>query len=325
MASRASLDNSELDALLKNRTISAADRKKFEEARRRAKKDAHILVAGKTGAGKSKLVNALVGNIVASEGQSLDPETSMVESHEAKSKKGYTVSVWDSPGLQDGTGRDSEYLKEMKKRCDSIDVLLYCIDMSGPRAIVDEMAPGMELLSRTFGHAVWKHAIVALTHANIVAERLAEDSDKEEAQKEEFQRLVKQWKDKVYSALRSAGIPRLIIKDIPIEPAGDYSVPDLPDRLHSLGYLWLVFLHRMRDEAKLAIMVNNIHRMEATNDLAPDTTAEEDASDRLPRLVIALEWIGGLFHHDRSSGQVEKLCAFMITKVLERKKLKCTA
>ena len=41
-------------------------------------KSLHILITGKTGVGKSALVNGIVGKYVAKEGETLDPETSTV-------------------------------------------------------------------------------------------------------------------------------------------------------------------------------------------------------------------------------------------------------
>ncbi len=66
-----------------------------------------VFVAGKTGTGKSTLVNALLGEKVAKEGDNLDPETSEVESFTRKIQE-MKATVWDSPGLQDGTKNEDK-------------------------------------------------------------------------------------------------------------------------------------------------------------------------------------------------------------------------
>ncbi len=65
-------------------------------------KSISVFVSGKTGVGKSTLVNALLGEKVAKEGDTLDPETSEVKSFTGNIQE-IDVTVWDSPGLQDGT------------------------------------------------------------------------------------------------------------------------------------------------------------------------------------------------------------------------------
>ncbi len=81
-----------------------------------------VLVAGGTRTGKSTLVNALLDEKVAIEGGTLDTETS---SGAEPKIKGIDATVWDSPGLQDGTKNGDKYLEDIKKECNGkIDLLL---------------------------------------------------------------------------------------------------------------------------------------------------------------------------------------------------------
>ncbi len=301
-------------ALLEKLSLTAKEKKEFKQASRLAKREINILVAGKTGAGKSKLVNALSGAIVATEGHGLRPQTAMLDDYVAQSRDGYTIVVRDSPGLQDGTGKDLEYLQEMKS-CD-VDVLLYCIDMSEIRVIVSELSPGMTLLTEALGQDIWRHAIVVLTYANVVAERIAkaEESLDEGALKCKFLAKVRDWRTKVSLSLRNAGIPGEIVKHVAIQPAGDYLNPGLPDRIHWLGYLWLVFLHQMKEEAKFGILVNNENRIYSAEYLQPVGT--DSSSVKLPKILIAIEWLAELCHE---RGIVGQLCSSMIRKVLENR------
>ena len=68
-------------------------------------KSLRILITGKTGAGKSALVNGIVGKYVAKEGETLDPETSTVVEYRTTIQD-VEVVIYDSPGLQDGTSKE---------------------------------------------------------------------------------------------------------------------------------------------------------------------------------------------------------------------------
>eukprot|EP00731_Ephydatia_muelleri_P037539 Em0500g1a len=69
------------------------------------KREVNILVTGKTGVGKSTLVNILVGEEVAKVGETLFPETVDVNPYRLENFHGSGV-VWDTPGLQDGSGKE---------------------------------------------------------------------------------------------------------------------------------------------------------------------------------------------------------------------------
>lgn len=81
----------------------------------RKSNEINILITGKTGTGKSSLVNAILGKDVAMVGTTLDPQTSVVDSYEGKIHD-VTVRVWDSLGLQDGLNNEVAYLRDIKKK-----------------------------------------------------------------------------------------------------------------------------------------------------------------------------------------------------------------
>ena len=272
-----------------------------EAAIQHSKSQVNIVVAGVTGSGKSTVINAMCGavpregqaardgeiDLPAKEGHTLDHETQGVECYEAqtttyetaavcaaagddnRTARIYTIRVWDSPGLEDGTGRGRTYVLQLKEKCgNSIDMLLYCIDISKKRSIVPEMVPGIALVTNILGCDVWKHSMIVLTFANILENNIEEEID-QEAVLHVFLSRVHQWQENVRLALITAGVPDVIVQQIPIEPAGHYTTPHLPDRIHWLGYLWLLFISHTRDEAKLAIFVNNQHRIKNAEYLTP--------------------------------------------------------
>ena len=90
-----------------------------------------ILVCGQTGVGKSSLVNSLVGHNICPVG---DPgESCAKDAFKSKTRgmkkvegniNGTIVTIWDSPGLQDRTVNEKQYLKEMYDNCCNVDLNL---------------------------------------------------------------------------------------------------------------------------------------------------------------------------------------------------------
>lgn len=273
----------------------------FEAAINRAKLEANVVVAGVTGAGKSTLINALCGavpkdgydpddstpcDLPAKVGNSLEGEpTNLEDGYVAQSTtwegegggtRTYTIRVWDSRGLEDGTGLGASYLQRLKESCkDQIDVLLYCIDVSKTKAVAADMVRGMKFITDELGRDVWKHSIVVLTFANTLAENIKEEVGErsENGDEGEIRRVflsrIDNWQRKVRQALVEAGVPDEIAHGIPIEPAGCDTSPHLPDRIHWLGYLWLLFVCYARDEARFAILLNNQNRIHNARFLTP--------------------------------------------------------
>ncbi len=81
--------------------------KKLRKWQEESKTSVNILVTGKTGTGKSAIVNSITGTQVTEEGDTLKPQTKRIE-HTIKHVGDVQLQVWDSPGLQDERG-DEEY------------------------------------------------------------------------------------------------------------------------------------------------------------------------------------------------------------------------
>ena len=328
---------SDMESLM-NLDWAPQQRADFEAALPLAKTEANVAVTGVTGSGKSTLINALCGTIPretlelderketvldsvlpAIEGDTLQPETQEIKGYVAQtasfSGKSFSIRVWDSPGVQDGSNMGNTYMQQLNAECgDNIDMLLYCVDMSVTRCVVEELVPGMTTVTCAMGTDVWCHAMVVLTFANIVEENIDEVvlvENSGEDKRHIFLTRLDHWQKGVRLALVQTGVPDEIVEKIPIEPAGNYTNPYLPDRIHWLGYLWLQFFTYARDDAKLAILITNHHRIKDASLLTPTDLQqlEQCTSPIQIPLIIENEHLLGITAISMGAASVAGACA----------------
>ena len=77
------------------------------------------------------------------------------------------VVIWDTPGLQDGSGKERKYAAKMRKKCARYDLVMYCMSMVEPRIREDDIK-AITTMTKEFGERIWENAIFVLTFANHV-------------------------------------------------------------------------------------------------------------------------------------------------------------
>lgn len=245
----------------------------------------HILVTGKTGVGKSSLINGIVGQNVAEEGDKLDRQTVVVQGftcekvvsdpEKGKAAEKVNIIIWDSPGLQDGLDKEKEYLKDMvSKGCNDSDLVLYCAKMDDSR-FREEDVEAIKKLTKGLGQHIWKNAVFVMTFANKVeampvrGQKLSED-EKKERNKEFFINRLKEYKGKMVGALIAAGITPDVASSVPIVPVGYEEDQGLPDRDNWLSPLWYVSILRMKERSQPALLKANLDRIKLPDQITPD-------------------------------------------------------
>ena len=233
-----------------------------------------IFVTGKTGTGKSTLVNGIVGTAVCEEGHSLKPETTQVESFDL-TKNGIKVIVWDSPGLQDGTTDESKYLDDIQRNCKgNIDLILYCIDMSATRFVSGNPdIKAMKQLTDTLGQDMWKNALIVLTFANEYILQVKYDFDNPENLRKNFLDEVESWKGIIYKAMQEeVELDPQLVKNIAVVPAGYYNTPEIVAGAGLwLSKLWKESVSATRPLAQPAFVKLNAHRLVENMDASQPT------------------------------------------------------
>ena len=220
-----------------------------------------ILISGRIGVGKLPLVNAIVGKEVAKFGKELHVQTRNVRCYKMATEEGVEVVVWDSPGLQDGSGNEEEYLAQLKEKCSNVDIIIYCIDISATRSSLAEYEAeesnfnDINMLTATFGPQWWKHSIFVMTRANLLEARL--EVRQGDALEQHFNDILKAWEKKIHGALSEAGVPEKLVEEVPVVPAGYIKKPHLPGHEYWLSQLWSAFLKRAKQHCQPQIVKLN--------------------------------------------------------------------
>uniref|UniRef100_A0A1X7U7T8 AIG1-type G domain-containing protein n=1 Tax=Amphimedon queenslandica TaxID=400682 RepID=A0A1X7U7T8_AMPQE len=268
-------------------------------------KELRLLVTGKTGEGKSTLVNGLLGKHVAVEGAGTERCTTEVAEHKAM-LHGVPVTVYDSPGLQDSTENEDKYLADMKKKCQNLSLVLYCTKMTNNR-LKEEDKRAIVKLTAEFGQNFWKYAVLVLTFANREEVGRRDERDKDTGSepddddteswnvltKKRFEGRVKIWKDSFHKFfIDEVGVRKDIVERILVVPVGDsrksrdnpdpYRLPDRDDwfsefwkacsfRVREINLFWEISKHRFissqatQDDA-LTDLVSEMIAMAAENE-----------------------------------------------------------
>ena len=239
-----------------------------------------ILVCGKTGTGKSSLLNVLLGQQLFEIGGPGDTEhfkfgaVTQDVIPKCASMQNTLLEIFDTPGLQDGTEKDAQYLENMHKKCKNVNLVLYCIDMTITRWAEQDIMT-TNLLTKKFGAGFWKKAVLVLTKANIVKPRSSGDDDKMFC-KTVYDNFVK----KFQAQLIEQEVPEDIARNIPTVAAGSYSDRCLPyvskavsDNTGQkckdfLPELWLSCFERMSGNSRLNFLkvTDYSKRIEASRD-----------------------------------------------------------
>lgn len=218
-------------------------------------KQLSIVVTGKTGVGKSRLVNALLGKHVAPEGRKRSVGCTTEVNSYKMNIMGIKTVVWDSPGLQDGSCDERTYMDNLKETLmDGFDLMIYCIKMDDQR-LYGEDKRAIHALTRGFGKNIWSKALVALTFANKIS-----DPDKGD-ELVYFRSMESEWRQAIDDLLSDLRIDPQIRRTLSVIPAGNNRCLSIPTRENWLSEFWTCCYCVMGDASALYLYEINKDRL----------------------------------------------------------------
>ena len=227
------------------------------------------MITGKTGSGKTSLINGLIGKKVGEEGEGLDRMTAHVEAKELTCE-GTLVKIWDTPGLQDGTDDEDRYLQEMKENCSDCNLYIYCLNMDQTRFEAAEIR-AIQMLTETFGKNFWAKVLFVLTFANKVETSCPMGSDEVTF----FTDKMKEWHAKLTHRLKECGVKEEVADKIEVIPAGyskpfkghpnPWKLPGIPNWFHNF---WYKCAETMDEKGIPALITINIRRLKSPGEIS---------------------------------------------------------
>jgi predicted GTPase len=130
--------------------------------------DERILLLGRTGVGKSSLINGLLRRAAAAVGEWM-PTTVRVDKFEAEFD-GIRYTMIDTPGLCDDlpeAGNDDRYLAMIKAAAPRVDHAWFVTRLDFTRLSADEKR-GIRMITQVFGPALWGRALIVFTFRDSV-------------------------------------------------------------------------------------------------------------------------------------------------------------
>jgi small GTP-binding protein len=124
----------------------------------------NVVIMGKTGVGKSSLINSLFKEQVAAVGH--DEATTMDVQKFIKMEGKNTINIWDTMGLYDDLGDPKEYIHRIADTVKKAHLILFCFDSSEARWTKDSKEM-IELVKKELTKDIFNNTLFVFTKYNV--------------------------------------------------------------------------------------------------------------------------------------------------------------
>ena len=234
-----------------------------------------LVVIGEAGQGKSTLINGLLGQEVANEGDTFKAGTLEIKYYNLN-QNGVHVEIWDTPGFGMGSVEEDEKMVETLRQtnCYPHDLALFCFRMDGTRFPTRVHIDTIQKFTEVFGKEFWKHTVFILTFANNVAQLCRPNEELEDF----FSRRIWELEENIKETLKkhvNMSIDELeTVRAIPvgsykqgIDPKNPWA---LPDREDWFVCFWMECTEHMQHSSVSALLHVNNHRINIVSEDAPE-------------------------------------------------------
>ncbi len=156
---------------------------------------------------------------------------------------GVKGTVFDTPGLCDGSGNDQQYIEMIRSKVRNPHAMLYVSRLDETRP--EDERQVIKIISEAIGNSVWENTVIVFTFANNV--KASDYPRKLNTRKQKIQELIKQ------QLIESHIYDSNIAYNIPAVAIDNYS-KTTPDGKEWLGIFFTAIVDRVSKEGAIALL-----------------------------------------------------------------------
>ena len=189
-----------------------------------------VVVAGKSGAGKSELTNNLLkkNKVIEPSPKSITNKLKLQHT----SRNGVKIYIIDTPGLKMDAKEKKKQLKELSEFTKgSADLLVYCIPVGPSNKFSDDNLSIMKTLQSTFGVRVWDNCVVVFTFSNLAWNKIHADHDQEDDANAKYKAYIQTYAKEFEEELKKLKVPNVnvgTVFDLPSPPRANNGINIIP-------------------------------------------------------------------------------------------------